>query len=72
MNYPFRRTCREVAALILAREDRALRLPERLAIRVHFLVCKACPRFEQEVLTMRQALGNWRNYREHAEHMTLD
>ncbi|OIQ72728.1 hypothetical protein GALL_456430 [mine drainage metagenome] len=67
MNYPFRRTCREVAALILAREDRALRLPERLAIRVHFLVCKACPRFEQEVLTMRQALGNWRNYREQDE-----
>jgi hypothetical protein len=39
---------------------------------VHFLVCKACPRFEQEVLTMRQALGNWRNYREHTQHMTPD
>lgn len=63
MNYPFRRTCREVAALILAREDRALEYPERLAVRIHFLVCKACPRFEQEVQTMRAALGNWRNYR---------
>lgn len=63
VNYPFRRTCREVAALILAREDRALECPERLAVRIHFLVCKACPRFEQEVQTMRAALGNWRNYR---------
>lgn len=64
MNYPLRRTCREVAALILAREDRALTPAERLAVRIHFLVCKACPNFAQEVRTMRQALDGWRNYRE--------
>jgi len=64
MNYPFRRTCREVAALILAREDRALGFPERLSIRIHFLVCKACPNFAQEVQVMRNALNNWRNYSE--------
>ena len=62
VNYPFRRTCREVAALILAREDRALDFPERLSIRIHFLVCKACPNFAQEVQTMRNALHNWRRY----------
>lgn len=60
---PFR-TCREVTALVLAREDRRLALRERAAIRVHFLVCKACPVFERQVLTMRDALGNWRRYRE--------
>ncbi len=64
MNYPFRRTCREVAALILAREDRALNVPERLSIRIHFLVCKACPNFAQEVQVMRRALQSWRNYSE--------
>ena len=64
MHYPFRRTCREVAALILAREDRALNPAERLAVRIHFLVCKACPNFTQEVRTMRQALDGWRNYRD--------
>ncbi|MGC8807225.1 MAG: zf-HC2 domain-containing protein [Thiomonas sp.] len=64
MNYPFRRTCREVAALILAREDRALDFPERLSIRIHFLVCKACPNFAQEVQVMRSALNNWRSYSE--------
>ena len=58
------RTCREVTALVLAREDRRLRLRERLAVRVHFLVCKACPVFERQVLTMRQAMGAWRQYRD--------
>lgn len=67
MHYPFRRTCREVAALILAREDRALNPAERLAVRIHFLVCKACPRFERQVQSMRGAMQAWRAYREHDE-----
>lgn len=67
MNYPFRRTCREVAALILAREDRALNFPERLSIRIHFLVCKACPNFAQEVQTMRRAMDSWKHYRDSEE-----
>lgn len=62
VNYPFRRTCRQVAALILAREDRELNVGERLAVRIHFLVCKACPNFAQEVRTMRQSMQAWRNY----------
>lgn len=67
MNYPLRRTCREVASLILAREDRALSFPERLSIRIHFLVCKACPNFAQEVQVMRQALDGWKNYRDNGD-----
>ena len=67
MHYPFRRTCREVAALILAREDRALNPAERLAVRIHFLVCKACPRFERQVQSMRGTMQAWRAYREHDE-----
>ena len=61
------RTCREVTALVLAREDRQLRLRERLAVRVHFLVCKACPVFERQVLTMRETLGAWRQYRDEGD-----
>ncbi|MHB1668646.1 zf-HC2 domain-containing protein [Thiomonas sp.] len=57
------RSCREISALVLAREDRVLSFPERLAIRLHFLMCEACPRFEKQVLTMRQAMNNWRHYR---------
>lgn len=59
-----RRTCREAAALMLAREDRALKLADRLALRLHLLACQACPRFERQVLTMRNAMRQWRNYSE--------
>lgn len=57
-----RRTCKEAAALIVAREDRALGLADRVALRLHLLVCKACPRFERQVLGMRQSMAAWRNY----------
>ena len=59
-----RRTCKEAVALMLAREDRALPLPDRLALRLHLLACKACPRFEKQVLTLRNAMRQWRNYSE--------
>ena len=40
-----RRTCREAAVLLIAREDRALSLPDGVALKLHLLACKACPRF---------------------------
>ena len=58
------RSCRDISALVLAREDRHLSFPERLAVRVHFMICKACPRFEQQVRAMRDALDMWRHYRD--------
>lgn len=64
MKAPWMRTCREVSALLLAREDRGLSLPERLAIRIHFMICEACPRFERQLLTMRGAFDQWRAYRD--------
>jgi hypothetical protein len=59
---PLNRTCREVAALLVAREDRHLGLADRLALRVHMVICDACPRFERQMLTMRNNLRYWRNY----------
>jgi hypothetical protein len=59
-----RRTCREAAALMIAREDRALSLPDRLALRMHLAVCAACPVFERQLLTVRKALARWRHYAE--------
>lgn len=59
---PMNRTCKEATALMVAREDRALRLADRLALRLHLLVCKACPRFERQMLQMRNQLKQWRNY----------
>lgn len=55
-----RRTCKEVAALLVAREDRALPVADRLALRLHLAACQACPVFERQMLTMRRVLARWR------------
>ena len=59
-----RRTCKQVASLLIAREDVPLTIPNRVALRLHMFACKACPLFERQVLTMRNAMHAWRNYRE--------
>jgi hypothetical protein len=55
-----RRTCREAAALLVAREDRALNLPDHVALKLHLMACDACPKFENQLLTMRAAMKHWR------------
>jgi Putative zinc-finger len=57
------RTCREVTALISAREDRALALHERLVVRVHKMICDGCVRWDQQVSFMRRSMNAWRNYK---------
>jgi len=57
-----KRTCREAAALLIAREDRALSLPDHVALKLHLLACDTCPKFENQVLTMRAAMKRWRHY----------
>ena len=56
------RTCKEAAALMVAREDRPLPPVERVALRLHLAICKACPVFERQLLTMRNAFARWRHY----------
>jgi hypothetical protein len=60
----FRRTCKEVTALLVAREDRRLPWAERIALRFHLAACQACPRFERQMLLMRNGLRQWRAYSE--------
>jgi hypothetical protein len=62
MMFPLMRSCREVAAMLVAREDRALSRADRIAIRIHLMICDTCPRFEKQMLTMRNGLRQWRNY----------
>jgi hypothetical protein len=66
---PFNRTCKEVAALLIAREDRALPWPDRLALRLHMAVCDTCPIFERQVLTMRNAMQQWRSYQDDTDNL---
>jgi hypothetical protein len=61
---PLMRTCQEAASLVIAREDQRLPAFDRAALRMHLFICKACPRFENQVLTMRNAMKQWRNYTE--------
>jgi hypothetical protein len=62
--YPFRRTCKETAALLVAQEDRTLGLADRVGIRLHLGICKGCVNFEGQMLAMRSALKRWRGYQE--------
>lgn len=59
-----RRTCKQAAELLVAREDRDLRWNDMLALRLHLAACYACPKFERQILTMRTAMARWRNYSE--------
>ena len=59
---PLRLTCKQATALLLAREDRELPTLDRLALRIHVAACKACPVVERQLLTMRNALRQWRAY----------
>lgn len=49
----------------VAREDRLLPWHDRLALCLQMAVCAACPTFERQVFTMRNAMRQWRNYEEH-------
>ena len=57
-----RLTCKQATALLVAREDRELPALDRLALRMHVAACQACPAVERQLLTMRNALRQWRNY----------
>jgi hypothetical protein len=57
-------SCREATRLVIEREDRRLRLSERLGLRLHMLVCKACPSFVHQVQFMHGAVGRWRRHAE--------
>lgn len=58
----FMPTCKEAAALLIANEDRLISLSDRAKIRLHMMACKTCPNFERQLLTMRNAMRQWRNY----------
>jgi uncharacterized membrane protein YdjX (TVP38/TMEM64 family) len=56
-----KRSCRDVAALLVAREDRALGLADQIALRMHLTVCDACPNFERQMLSLRHGMARWRS-----------
>jgi len=65
-----RRTCKQAAALLVAREDRALSLPDSVALRLHLMACHTCPQFENQMVTLRQAMAQWRQAPDDVPHAT--
>jgi len=63
----FNRNCREVTRLILERENRALTVVERVAVRFHLGICLMCTRFTGQVKLMNRAMAQWKRYAEHDE-----
>lgn len=51
--YPLRLSCSKAAALPLV---------DRAALRLHLAICAAWPRFERQLLTLRNAMRQWRGY----------
>ena len=68
----FRRTCREVATLLVAREDKELSWNDRYALRLQLSACDTCPRFERQMMVMRQGFQRWRHYSDDAQQPSLD
>ncbi len=48
--------------MVVAMQDRPLNLKETAALRLHMAICEACPGFENQFLTMKSAMRQWRNY----------
>lgn len=50
------KSCKQVHRLVLDGQDRPLNWRERLAVRVHMMMCGACRHFERQMDFLRQAL----------------
>jgi predicted anti-sigma-YlaC factor YlaD len=48
--------CREVTRLVSDAQERPLGLQERMALRVHTMMCSACRNFEEQMTTIRAAM----------------
>jgi hypothetical protein len=55
-------TCKEVTHLLLSGMDRRMPLGERLTVRLHMMICEACPKFQRQVQLMERASTRWRQY----------
>jgi len=49
-------SCKDVTRLVSEGLDRELGFGERVALRVHFMMCRGCRTFEDQVARLRQAV----------------
>lgn len=48
-------SCREVTQLVSEGMDRRLGLGERVALRLHFAICRSCANFNRQMGILREA-----------------
>jgi hypothetical protein len=48
-------SCREVTRLVSERLDRRLGFGERVALRLHFAICRSCTHFNRQMDFLREA-----------------
>ena len=53
------KSCKDISELLSESMERCLTWRERWAVRVHFFMCRACPRFQQQVYFLRKAAGRY-------------
>ena len=51
------RTCKEVSRLVSQGLDRRLGFGERIALRVHLMICTGCTNFSRQVAFLRKAVA---------------
>ena len=49
-------SCKEVTRLVSQGQDRRLALGERIALRVHFAICRGCANFDRQITFLRKAV----------------
>ena len=53
-------SCKDASRLMSKREDAAMSAWQRLLLRLHLSVCRACTRFERQVRFLRNAMQKYR------------
>ena len=53
-------TCEEASRLISESLDRKHPMGRRIALRIHLLMCKLCPRFLQQMLFLKEASDHYK------------
>lgn len=48
------KNCKDISELLSDSLDRKLTWPERLEIRLHFMMCRSCPKFLQQINFLRK------------------
>ncbi|MGX2028932.1 MULTISPECIES: zf-HC2 domain-containing protein [Methylocaldum] len=58
------RSCREVSELVSKSLDVHLSLRERMAVRLHLMMCRHCSNFKKQMLFLRRAGASYVEYLE--------